>query len=242
LGKGDVFPPGTPEEEMILPDNMAVHDVGYGSAMKTFISGTIAAKMTKTGKLGYIGGVPYPSVQQGLFAWTAGIRYVNSTMDYSQIVWVGDWSDPGKGGEVARAMYEYGCDIINSGADGTGVGGVAYADKVEGLYVAGGNWAPLMDKYPETIYVTGDFTPDEIIISYVDALMEGTWVEKYGGRYMRISFTDGVLPGFDPPTMNPALVSEELIAYADELGRMLKEGEIDFDALLEEAKALVGVD
>jgi basic membrane lipoprotein Med (substrate-binding protein (PBP1-ABC) superfamily) len=242
LGKGDVFPPGTPEEEMVLPDNMCVHDVGWGSTLQQFLTGVAAAHMTTTGKLGFIGGIPYPSVAQILHGWVAGAHYVNSSLDVSQNVWVGDWSDPAKGAEVARAMHEYGVDYIGLSADGTGHGAISYAERedVEGLYVVGQSWVPIVDKYPETVYAVQDFIPDDIIIAYVEGVRDGDWVEKYGGIYTRIGFVDDVLPGFGPPTLNYDLVPDWVVDEIDDAYDAIVAGEIDMDTLLEEAKALVG--
>jgi len=242
LGKGDVFPPGTPEEEMILPGNMAVHDIGYGLGLHHFLAGIAAAHMTKTGKLGHIGGIPYPSVAFQLYGWTAGAHYVNPEIDLSQQVWVGDWGDPAKGGEVARSMHEYGVDFIDLTADGTGMGAIAYAEKVGGLYTCGNNWIPLIDKYPGTVFYVDSLEPgvDLVLSAYIDALLDDTWKGKFGGQYMKVGYTPGRLPAYGPAVFNTRIVPDEVMALVEEAYKGIQAGTIDIDRLLEDAKKFWG--
>ena len=125
---GDIFPKGTPVEEMIIPPNLAVTD--YIAFTNTYyLMGMIAGSVTKTNKVGFLGGVEYPSIHRRLRAMQQGVLRVNPTCDVSQYIWVGSWVDVGKGKEIAEAMDEYGCDVIMSYADGPAVGAATYAQE-----------------------------------------------------------------------------------------------------------------
>lgn len=81
-----------------------------------YLSGIIAGKMTKTGKIGYISPHPIPEVIRHINAFALGARSVNSSAAV-HIVWTGAWFDPGKEKEAAVALMDTGCDIIATGAD-----------------------------------------------------------------------------------------------------------------------------
>ena len=68
-----------------------------------YIQGQIAAKMSKTGTIGYIGSFPIPEVVSGINAIMLGAQSVNPDMKV-KIIWVNTWYDPGKEAAAARAL------------------------------------------------------------------------------------------------------------------------------------------
>lgn len=81
-----------------------------------YLSGIIAGKMTKTGKLGYVAPHPIPEVIRHINAFALGARSVNSAAKI-HVVWTGAWFDPGKEKDAAVALMDAGCDLIATGAD-----------------------------------------------------------------------------------------------------------------------------
>ena len=61
-----------------------------------YIQGVIAAKMSKTGVLGYIASFPIPEVISGINATMLGAQSVNPNIKV-KIIWVNTWFDPGQG-------------------------------------------------------------------------------------------------------------------------------------------------
>ena len=68
------------------------------------VIGTIAGKMTKTKKIGYIASVPIPEVIRGIDAFTLALRKVNPEATV-KVVWVNSWYDPGKESDAAKNPY-----------------------------------------------------------------------------------------------------------------------------------------
>ena len=68
-----------------------------------YIQGQIAAKMSKTGVLGYIGSFPIPEVVSGINATMLGAQSVNPDIKV-KIIWVNTWFDPGKEADAAKAL------------------------------------------------------------------------------------------------------------------------------------------
>ncbi len=81
-----------------------------------YIQGQIAAKMSKTGTIGYIGSFPIPEVISGINATMLGAQSVRPDMKV-KIIWVNSWYDPGKEAAAARALADQGADILTQHTD-----------------------------------------------------------------------------------------------------------------------------
>jgi len=81
-----------------------------------YIQGQIAAKMSKTGVIGYIGSFPIPEVVSGINAMMLGAQSVRPDMKV-KIIWVNTWYDPGKEAAAARALADQGADILTQHTD-----------------------------------------------------------------------------------------------------------------------------
>ena len=81
-----------------------------------YIQGQIAAKMSKTGMLGYIGSFPIPEVISGINATMLGAQTVNPNIKV-KIIWVNSWFDPGKEADAAKALLDQGADVLMQHTD-----------------------------------------------------------------------------------------------------------------------------
>ena len=76
-----------------------------------YIQGMIAAKMSKTGVLGYIVSFPIPEVISGINSTILGAQTVNPNIKV-KIIWVSTWFDPGKEADAAKALADQGADVL----------------------------------------------------------------------------------------------------------------------------------
>jgi basic membrane protein A and related proteins len=81
-----------------------------------FIQGIIAAKMSKTGVLGYVVSFPIPEVISGINATILGAQTVNPNIKV-KIIWVSTWFDPGKEADAAKALADQGADVLMQHTD-----------------------------------------------------------------------------------------------------------------------------
>ena len=81
-----------------------------------YICGEIAARLSKTGTVGYIASFPIPEVVSGINAFMLGAQSVNPNIKL-KIVWVNTWFDPGKEAEAAKALLAQGADILSQHTD-----------------------------------------------------------------------------------------------------------------------------
>jgi basic membrane protein A and related proteins len=81
-----------------------------------YIQGQIAAKMSKSGVLGYIGSFPIPEVVSGMNSTLLGAQSINPNVKV-KIIWVNTWFDPGKEADAAKALVDQGADVIMQHTD-----------------------------------------------------------------------------------------------------------------------------
>ena len=109
------------------PDVMFEHATGYKRDKNLatysgrfyegrYIMGQIAAKMSKSGTIGYIGSFPIPEVVSGINAMMLGAQSVRPDMKV-KIIWVNTWYDPGKEAAAARALADQGADVLAQHTD-----------------------------------------------------------------------------------------------------------------------------
>ncbi|MBA2333949.1 MAG: BMP family ABC transporter substrate-binding protein [Blastocatellia bacterium] len=91
----------------------------------SFLVGMIAAAKSKTGVLGFIGGMDIPLIHKFETGYEEGARYVNPNIRViDNYVGVTDsaWNNPGKGKELALNQIEKGADVIFTAAGNSGLG------------------------------------------------------------------------------------------------------------------------
>jgi len=80
---------------------------------------------SKTGKVGFVGGMDIPLIRKFACGYVQGVKYVNPQDEVFQNMTgtTGEaWNDPTKGGELARSQFDRGADVVYAAAGGTGLG------------------------------------------------------------------------------------------------------------------------
>ena len=91
----------------------------------SYLVGMIAASKSKTGVLGFIGGMDIPLIHRFETGYEEGARSVNpriKVIDNYVGVTDGAWNNPGKGKELSLAQIEKGADVIFTAAGNSGLG------------------------------------------------------------------------------------------------------------------------
>lgn len=91
----------------------------------SFLVGTIAGFMTKSNKVGFVGGMESPLIKKFQVSYEAGVKHANPNcqilIGYAGVT--GDaFKNPGKGKELALGQYNDGVDIIYHASGVTGLG------------------------------------------------------------------------------------------------------------------------
>src|SRR5271168_4766203 len=143
-----------------------------------YIQGQIAAKMSKSGVLGYIGSFPIPEVVSGINSTMLGAQSINPNIKV-KIIWVNTWFDPGKEADAAKALLDQGADVIMQHTDSPAA---MQAASAKGK-VAFGQDSEMIKFGPKSQLTSIMDTWAPYYISRVKAQLDGTWKSEdfWGG-------------------------------------------------------------
>jgi basic membrane protein A len=85
----------------------------------------MAAMASKTGKVGFVGGMDIPLIRRFQCGYEQGAKFVNPKAQLlaNMTGTTGAaWNDPARGGELAKAQFSKGADVVFAAAGGTGMG------------------------------------------------------------------------------------------------------------------------
>ena len=109
----------------MVVDKPNVQSVVFKEQEGSFLVGLLAAKASKTGKVGFVGGMDIPLIHKFSCGYVLGVKYANPKAEVLQNM-TGTtgaaWTDPVKGGELAKSQIDRGADVVYHAAGATGVG------------------------------------------------------------------------------------------------------------------------
>ena len=115
-----------------------VTGVVFRAQEPSFLVGYIAAKTTKTNKLGFVGGMTGAVIDQFEYGYRAGVAYGAKELGKKitvDVQYAESFSDSAKGKAIAQRMYSDGCDIVFHAAGGVGVGVIQAAKEANKLVI-----------------------------------------------------------------------------------------------------------
>ncbi len=102
-----------------------VQSVVFKEQEGSFLVGAMAAMASKTGKVGFVGGMDIPLIRKFQCGYEQGAKYANPKVEtFGNMTGTtgAAWNDPARGGELAKAQFAKGADVVFAAAGGTGVG------------------------------------------------------------------------------------------------------------------------
>lgn len=91
----------------------------------SYLVGLLAAMASKTGKVGFIGGMDIPLISRFACGYVQGAKSAKDGLEVFQNM-TGTtgaaWNDPVKGGELAKSQFDQGADVVYHAAGATGIG------------------------------------------------------------------------------------------------------------------------
>jgi basic membrane lipoprotein Med (substrate-binding protein (PBP1-ABC) superfamily) len=141
-----------------------------------YLTGLIAGGMTKTNKIGMVGGFPIPEVNRLMHAFMAGAREVNPKVEFS-VTFINSWFDPPKAKEAAFAMIDKGADVMYAERFG-----VSDAAKERGK-LAIGNVINTQDQYPDTVVASALWNMEPTIDRALKMVKDGKFTAEDYGQY-----------------------------------------------------------
>jgi basic membrane protein A len=110
----------------MVVDKPNVQSIVFKENEGSFVVGVIAAQISKTGKVGFVGGMDIPLISKFECGYAQGVKYASGGKDEVFANMTGTtpaaWNDPVKGGELAKSQIDRGADIVYAAAGATGQG------------------------------------------------------------------------------------------------------------------------
>ncbi len=139
-----------------------------------YLSGMIAGGMTKSNKIGLVGGFPIPEVSRLMHAFMEGAKEVNPKVEFT-VSFINSWFDPPKAKEATFAMIDKGADVLYAERFG-----VSDAAKEKGK-LAIGNVINTQAQYPDTVVASALWHMEPSVDRAIQAVKAGTYkAEDYG--------------------------------------------------------------
>ena len=204
----------------MVVDQPNVKSVVFNEHEGSYLVGMMAGLASKTGTVGFVGGMDVPLIRKFGCGYAQGVKAVNpdATIVISMTgTTPAAWNDPVKGAELAKAQKAQGADVIYAAAGGTGIG-VLQAAADEGILSIG------VDKNQNHLH------PNQVLTSMLkrvdnavyEAFVEGVDL-KPGINVMGLA-NDGV--GYAMDENNASLVTPEMQAAVDAAAEKIKSGEL----------------
>lgn len=208
-----------------------VHSITYNANEASFLGGYLAAKLSDTGVVGFLGGMDIPVISDFLVGFIQGAKLANENIKVATS-YVGSWGDSAKGKEQSLAMYNQKATLIFGVAGGSGSGAIEVGQE-KGIKILG------VDSDQALVYENqGKAELAKVIVSSVlknvgDSLHRAVSLHlkgelAYGSTEVLGLSENGV--GLADNKYYQEQVSEELRAEIKQLAERVSKGEIKVDS------------
>lgn len=184
-----------------------------------YIMGMLAASMSKTGKIGYVGPIQGASLVKIMNGYEDGAKSVNPDIEV-QTAWTGSFTDVALGKEAAQAMIDNGADVIGHCANESGTGCINAA-KESGVFATGDSYDQ-NDLAPDTILSSSVYHIPHVIELAFQSVADGTYA---GGIYQFGMKEDAV--SVAPYHNLDSQIPDEVKSLIDERVAQIKSGEFE---------------
>jgi basic membrane protein A len=204
-----------------LPPNLVA--LKFREEEGSYLVGALAGLLTKTNKVGFVGGMDIPLIHKFETGYKAGVRKVNSKstvlVNYAGVT-AEAFKNPARGKEIALAQYGDDADIIYHASGSTGLGVFEAAREKKALAIGVDS-----DQYyeaPGYILTSMIKRVDNSVYNTIKDTINGQF---QGGVHILGLAEDGV--GYVYDENNKDLISAEVIAQVEELKAKIIAQEIE---------------
>lgn len=191
--------------------------VNFKEQESSFLVGYIAGRMSKTGKVGFVGGMNFPVIHKFHYGFLAGVKHADAICEIL-VQYADSFTDAAKGKAIANQMYKNGADIIFHAAGAVG-DGVIEAAKEQDKFAIGVD-RDQSHLAPDNVLTSAMKRVDNAIYNLTNSLVKGNFP---GGRNVVFGLEEGGV-GIAPTSAN--LVPQEILDEVKILEAKIISGEI----------------
>jgi basic membrane protein A len=193
---------------MELPN---VQGIEFKEHEGSYLVGILAGMATKSGKVGFVGGMDIPLIRKFACGYAQGVKAAKADATIFQNM-TGDtgaaWNDPVKGGEITKGQMAQGADVVYAAAGATGLGVLQAA--ADGGALSIGVDANQNHLHPGKVLTSMLKRVDVAVYNVMKSGKDGTYK---AGKFNLGLAEDGV--GYAMDDNNKALVTAEMAAAAE---------------------------
>lgn len=204
-----------------MPENLAA--LTFREEEGSFLVGAIAALTSKTGKIGFVGGVESPLIKKFEAGYLQGAKHVKPEIEVRAVyAGVSDtaFKDPQKGKELANSLYDAGVDIIYHASGSTGLGVFKAAEERKKMAI-GVDRDQADEAAPGVILTSMVKNTDQAVYNIIQETAAG----KFKGGVHASGLKEGGV-GYVYNEKNKDLIGEETHKKVEELKQQIIDGKI----------------
>jgi basic membrane protein A len=174
-----------PNQKFVLIDEVSdqtnVASLTTRSNEGSFLVGVIAAGVTDTGIVGFVGGIDIPLIRDFYVGYEAGALWLSGELNFAVTVlnpvFVGGFGDPSTGKEVALSLVDLDADVIFVAAGGSGLGALEACNEA-GIWGIGvdASQGYLYDEIIASATKRVDIAIYDQIVNMLLGTFEGKWI------------------------------------------------------------------
>ena len=196
----------------------------------SFLVGVLAAMATKTGKVGFVGGMDIPLIRRFACGYRQGIEYTNPKIQLIQNM-AGStpdaWSDPARGSEIAKEQFDRGVDVVYTAASATGLGALQAAADRHKLAIGVDSNQNYM--HPGTMLTSMVKRVDLVSFNAAMAVKNGTWKPGHVVLGLKEGGVDWAYDQYNRALITPAMKAKVDQAKADIISGKIKVHDYESD-------------
>jgi len=175
----EIVAPQYPDVKFVIVDSVVFGDniasVVTNDWESAFLVGAAAAMMSETGVIGFEGGMEIDLIIGFMNGYSQGAEWAVPGTEVL-VRYVGEWSNPTLGAELAREMYNAGADIVYGAAGKSHLGVFTAAEELGKLaFGTDVDQAATAPEHADIIVGSGLKRVDLAVESQVLSLVSGTW-------------------------------------------------------------------
>lgn len=231
----DAVAPDFPDTHFAIIDSVVeqpnVASIVFGEEQGSFLVGAIAAGMSETGVIGFIGGMESPLIEKFEAGYVAGARAINPDIRVLTN-YAGSFTDVAAGKEISLTQNNQGADVIYSAAGSVGLGAIQAAEDQ-------GFWAIGVDIDQDGLAPGHVLTSmlKHVEIALFDVLKSAYEGNFEGGIHLYDLAVGGV--GYSDLTYTRDAIPQDLLDQVDALAERIVAGEIVVPSLRADADVFV---
>ncbi|EKO3398831.1 BMP family ABC transporter substrate-binding protein [Vibrio fluvialis] len=206
----------------MVVDKPNVQSIVFKEHEGSFLVGALAAKASKSGVVGFVGGMDIPLIRKFECGYEQGAKYANPQITVLQNMTGSTpaaFADPAKGSELAKSQFSKGADVIYAAAGGTGLG--VYQAAADAGKLAIGVDSNQNHLQPGTMLTS--------MVKLVGAAAVDSWKEEINGTWqpgikvlgLKENAVDWAYDEYNKP-----LISDEMKSYMESLKADIIAGKI----------------